>query len=215
MDTRLLVEMIGYLGSTLVVFSMLMTSVVKLRVVNTIGSVIFMCYALVIGSYPTALMNLCLIAINVVQLNRLFRDQKQYDMIEAGPGDRYVSYFLQKNLDDIREWFPSFSPEGKMGDTVFLVCCGSQPASVFIGNRVRPDTLEILLDYAAPVYRDTSAGRYLYGQLMQKGFRTLVFRETAPKHVPYLKKTGFRKNSEGAYELRLDRDMNMGGRYGE
>ena len=37
----MIIELIGYLGSALVVFSMLMTSIVKLRVVNTVGCVIF------------------------------------------------------------------------------------------------------------------------------------------------------------------------------
>ena len=36
-----MVEMIGYLGSILVVVSMLMSSVVRLRIINTIGSGIF------------------------------------------------------------------------------------------------------------------------------------------------------------------------------
>ena len=98
MDTKLIIELIGYLGSALVVISMLMTSVVKLRVVNTIGSAIFMGYALVIGSYPTALMNLFLIGINVYQLIRLFKDQKQYDLIETDLKDGYVAYFLGRQM---------------------------------------------------------------------------------------------------------------------
>ena len=48
MDTKLLIELFGYLGSALVVVSMLMSSVVRLRVINTIGSVIFAIYALII-----------------------------------------------------------------------------------------------------------------------------------------------------------------------
>ena len=46
MTTELLVELFGYLGSVLVVVSMLMASVVKLRVINTFGSVISGTYAL-------------------------------------------------------------------------------------------------------------------------------------------------------------------------
>ena len=51
MDMKLILELIGYTGSLLVIVSMLMTSVVKLRVINTIGSVIFCGYALAIHSY--------------------------------------------------------------------------------------------------------------------------------------------------------------------
>ncbi len=203
MDTGMLIEIVGYAGSALVVVSMLMTSVVKLRVVNTIGSLIFMVYALIIGSYPTALMNLCLIAINVFQLVRLFRDQKQYDLVAVDLRDGFVTHFLEANLPDIQKWFPAFSLEGLAGDEAYLVCCSSQPASLFIGKRTLPGTLEIVLDYATPVYRDTSAGRYLYGQLKQKGCKTLVFRGEAPGHVAYLEKTGYRKSGDGSYVLDL------------
>ena len=40
-------------------------------------------YALIIGSYPTAAMNLFLIGINIYHLVRLFRDRKEYDLIET------------------------------------------------------------------------------------------------------------------------------------
>ena len=200
----MMIELIGYIGSALVVFSMLMTSVVKLRVVNTIGSAIFMGYALVIGSYPTALMNLCLIAINVFQLVRVFRNQKQYDLIKTDLKDSYVSYFLEKNANDIRTWFPDFSTQGLEADVVFLVCCDSNPASLFLGKQSgNAGETEILLDYATPVYRDTSAGRFLYAQLKQQGYQTLVFRRNAPKHVDYLVKTGYQKNDRGEYILKL------------
>ena len=180
MDGKMIIELIGYLGSALVVVSMLMTSVVRLRIVNTVGSVIFMCYALVIGSYPTALMNLCLVAIG------------------------YLTFFIEENLSEIRKWFPDFSAEGLDADIVYLVCCDSHPAGLFIGRRMDDCEAEILLDYATPVYRDTSVGRFLYGQLKGKGCKTLVFRKNAPEHAAYMEKVGYRKNERGEYVLRLD-----------
>ncbi len=204
MDSRTIIELIGYLGSALVVVSMLMTSVVKLRVVNTIGSVIFMGYALVIGSYPTALMNLFLILINVYHLFHLLRDRKQYDLVETDLRNAYISFFLGKNMEDIQKWFPEFSTQGLEADTVCLVCCGCNPANLFIGRRTGSEELEILLDYAAPVYRDASAGRFLYAQLKQQGFRRLIFRGNAPGHVPFMEKIGYRKNEKGEYVLTLD-----------
>ena len=203
MNSRLMIELIGYLGSALVVVSMLMTSVVKLRVVNTVGSAIFMGYALVIGSYPTALMNLCLIAINLYQLYRLLRDQKQYSLIRTDLKDGFVSYFLGKYEEDIRVWFPEFNARELRAEIVCLVCCGDNPASLFIGKALRPGEVEIELDYATPVYRDATAGRYLYEQLRLAGYKSLVFRGNAPKHVAYMEHVGYRKNGEGEYILSL------------
>ena len=45
-----IVELVGYIGSLLVVVSMLMTSVIKLRFINLTGSFIFTIYALIIKS---------------------------------------------------------------------------------------------------------------------------------------------------------------------
>lgn len=203
MDTKMIIELVGYLGSALVVVSMLMTSVVKLRVVNTVGSAIFMGYALVIGSYPTALMNLFLIGINVYQLFRLFRNRKEYALVDVTLREGYVSHFIEANMNDIRIWFPAFSTQNLQADTVFLVCCDNHPAGMFIAQKTAPGELDIILDYTTPAYRDTSAGRYLYAQMREKGYNTLVFRSDAPKHIAYMEKIGYRKNDRGEYVLNL------------
>ena len=111
MNAKLFIEIFGYIGSGLVVVSMLMSSVVRLRVINTIGSVIFMIYALIIRSYPTALMNLCLVTINIYQLMRLRNTDKHYAMFESSMEDGSLSYLLQYYKDDIAKFFPSFSIE--------------------------------------------------------------------------------------------------------
>lgn len=73
MNWPLIFEIIGYSGSILILVSMLMTSVVRLRVINLIGSLVFAVYALLIKSYPTAFLNACLVGINVYQLLKLKR----------------------------------------------------------------------------------------------------------------------------------------------
>ena len=65
MTTDMIIEFVGYLGSFIVLISFLMSSVVRLRIVNGIGALIFAIYALIIRSYPTAIMNFCLIGINI------------------------------------------------------------------------------------------------------------------------------------------------------
>lgn len=77
MNTAIMIELVGYLGSLLVVVSMLMTSVIRLRIVNSIGAGIFTVYALIIQSYPTALMNFCLVVINIYHLTRMYKDKRK------------------------------------------------------------------------------------------------------------------------------------------
>ena len=96
LEPQILLEIFGYIGSFLVVFSMLMSSVVKLRIINTVGSVVSGTYALICGAYPLVLMNGCLIIINVYNLYKLLKTEQQYDMVESKKEDALLSYFLEK-----------------------------------------------------------------------------------------------------------------------
>lgn len=204
MDTGTIYELIGYVGSALVVISMLMTSVIRLRVINLIGSLIFTCYALLIRSYPTAAMNLFLVGINIWHLTRLLRSKKHYDLIFADAQDGYLAYLLQTSMDDILSFFPDFSFCAEETDAAYLVSCDRNPAGIFLGRKTGDGGLEVLLDYTTPVYRDTSAGRFLHDRLAGEGYRYVAFRENAPKHVNYMEKIGYRKNGRGEYECRLE-----------
>ena len=212
MDTQMLVELIGYLGSALVVVSMLMTSVVRLRVINLIGSLIFTVYALIIRSYPTAAMNLFLVGINVFHLVRLLRIRPHYDMIRTDVRDSFFAYQLEVHMPDILQWFPAFSPEARQADVVCLVCCDGTLAGLFMAAHAGDGVLDLLLDYTTPAYRDTSVGRFLHAELARDGFRTIVFRDSAPRHVPYMEKMGYRKDGRGRYVLQLQQPEPGAGR---
>ena len=67
------IEVIGYIGTALILISMMMTSVAWLRIVNMSGSVFSMVYGAATGAWPVFVLNLCMIAVNLVQLIRLKR----------------------------------------------------------------------------------------------------------------------------------------------
>ncbi|MCR5590020.1 MAG: YgjV family protein [Lachnospiraceae bacterium] len=206
MSASTVIEMIGYLGSALVLVSMLMTSVVKLRLINLTGSIIFAGYALMIRSYPTALMNIALAGINIFYLVRMFREQKIYDAIPADRNDGYFSYLLDRYHDDILRCFPDTALDAA-ADVTYLVCCDSDPACLFLGKETAPGKLEVVLDYATPVYRDASAGKFLYRRLAEDGYETLAFRQNAEAHVAFLKKTGYENRGEEGYVLDLKKHL--------
>ncbi len=203
MDAKMIIEMIGYFGSALVLVSMLMTSVVKLRVINLTGSIIFAGYALAIRSYPTAVMNIALAGINIYHLYRILKQQKVYSMIETDINDGFVKHMLDANEEDIRFWFPEFSVYTEKSDIAYLICCDSAPAGLFLGRQDGEGGVEVVLDYALPAYRDTSVGRYLHSKLAARGFSKLVFKQNARNHVGYLKKTGYRQAGDDTFVLDL------------
>ena len=204
MDTKLLIELFGYLGSALVVVSMLMSSVIRLRVINTIGSVIFAIYALIIHSYPTALMNFFLVGINIYQLLRLRNHDKHYDLFEETTWDGYLAYFLNYYRSDIVNFFPMFSPDKleRAGTRVFCVCCDREVAGLLVGVQ-DGDTLDVLLDYSTPVYRDCSVGQYLYARLPEFGIVHLTYSENNKNHIGYLQKMGFERDGDNVYRKTL------------
>ena len=198
-----MVEMIGYLGSVLVVVSMLMSSVVKLRVINTIGSGIFAAYALMIHSYPTALMNACLVGINLYNLARLNQKDRAYDLTQAAAGDGLLEYLLNHYREDILTYFPGFTG-AEEADRAYVVFCGGDPAGLLLGTDGAQGTLHVKLDYSTPTYRDCSIGASLYAKLPSKGVHTLVFEgEESKAHAAYLTKMGFAREN-GAYVKYLD-----------
>lgn len=193
MDKAMLIELFGYLGSALVVVSMLMSSVVKLRIINTVGSVIFAIYALIIRSYPTAAMNFCLVAINLYNLAKLMKTDKAFEMVDSAATDSFVDYFLACYKDDIKNFFPAFKLDAAAQDVAIIICCNAKAAGILLGRRTGQGEVNIDLEYTTPEYRDCSVGRYLYGQLRERGVKRLVFDEVSNDHEWYLEKMGYRK----------------------
>ena len=201
MRIDILLELIGYLGSALVIFSMLMTSVVKLRILNTAGGIIFCAYALCIRSYPTAIMQLCLITINLVNLYKLKNTKKEYAAMGLNANDGFLTHFLFTYSSDIRKFFPDFSAP-QNGDRIFLITCGEVPAGVFIAmedtsvSSPTSTVLNVKLDYTTPAYRDCSAGKFLFTHLKRLGIKKLTAKTQITLHEKYLRKMGFTPDGE-------------------
>jgi len=63
-----MVEAFGYLAMVVVLVSMLMRDIRKLRIVNSIACGMFVIYGVMLAAYPIIIMNLLVIAINVYKL---------------------------------------------------------------------------------------------------------------------------------------------------
>ena len=202
MDSSMIIEMTGYLGSALVLVSFLMASVVKLRVINSVGGLIFAVYALLIHSYPTALMNFCLVGINLYYLARLRHPDRHYTLIEERQDSPVLRAFLEHYREDIAGCFPGIRIVTEEADVACLVCHNMTPAGILLGKKRENGAVEILLDYSTPEYRDCSVGKYLYSRLPELGIRSLLFSQEPQKHEAYLKKMGFAREN-GVYVKRV------------
>lgn len=76
MDSKIALEIFGYLGTGLVLTSFIMKDIKWLRILNIAGSLISMTYALICNTMPVAVLNGALILINGVQLARIIRSER-------------------------------------------------------------------------------------------------------------------------------------------
>ena len=197
MNTHFLIEAFGYLGSLLVLVSMLMTSVVKLRIINTIGSVIFTIYAVIIKSYPTALMNFCLVLINLHFLWKMSKVEKEYEVVECGRDDVLLDHLLDHYRSDIEKIFPGVDIDDKRIGKAYVVVNQGKPVGFTLAEG-RGEERELKLDYSIPEYRDFSIGTALFAYLKKQGVARVIYRGPDENHTAYLNNQGFVKK-EGAY----------------
>lgn len=192
MDTNTIYEIIGYVSTVLVLVSFLMASVVKLRIINTIGSGIFVIYALLIGSYPTAILNLGIVSINIYFLVRLLRAEKLTTMLPINTDNAYLKEFMTFYGADMQRFFPEVAVEKDEADAAYFVYYDLVPVGVLLGKKQDDGSLRIIVDYSTPKYRDASVGRFMYKKLLANGqYTRLEITDPSEKHVKYLNAMGF------------------------
>lgn len=205
---RIVLELIGWTGSAVVVWSMMQQRILRLRRYNLVGCLVQVLYNGLLGVWPVVALNVVLAAVQVQQLARLRRthdDPRIYDVVEVGPDSNLLVHLLRRHSADLSRFHPRFA--GIPHDAeVYLVLDGEEVAGYVILSREHAgdgDVAHIALDYVTEKYRDFSAGEFVFrrsGLLREHGYRRIV---TAPGVVdPYYPKIGFREVDD-RYELEL------------
>lgn len=194
-------DILGWAGSALLIFSIMQARVFRFRVLNTIACVALTIFNGILAIWPMVAMNLVLIAINVwfiVKLWRERRDDRAYSVLEVADDDAFLQHFLTVEGAEIQRLFPAFggmdlSPER----TAYLILKGHETAGVVVVRDEGDGVARIELDYVTPRYRDFTPGEFVYrqsGLFRERGFHTI---ETPPGMVdPYYERLGFRRGGE-------------------
>jgi hypothetical protein len=196
MNASTVYEIIGYVGSAFIVVSLTRKSILKLRLFGLAGTATFLVYALLIGAYPIAIVNVIIIGIHVYFLRQLLSKTKEYfRVLTVRKESRYLEYFLEFYEDQIKQEQPDFVLVPSDDNVRAFILRDLVPAGLFIG-RICPDhSVEVLLDFVIPQYRDFRIGSYLYSR------RSGVFADPrcdrawsvarTTLHAEYLEKMGF------------------------
>lgn len=197
-------ELIGYAGSALIVVSLMMQSLLRLRIVNLAGAAVFALYGVLIGAPPVWVVNGAIVLIDLWYLRRMLRAEEDLEVLEVAPASTYLARFLAYHAADIRHFQPAFA--GVRDDhRAFLVLRDLVPAAAVLVAPEGDGRWVVDLDYAIPAYRDHTSGAHAYrgGGLFETLPATaLVSAPGNAVHRRYLERMGFVRDGE---RYRLDR----------
>lgn len=183
-------EIFGYIGTALVIISMMMTSVLKLRIINMCGSLISLIYAVLCNTWPVVVLNGCLLAINLFHTIRQLRQKVPFDHVIAQASDKTVLYFLDYYKQDIEKYFPDFRLDSSPNTQIHITFVSGEMVGLLIGTK-EEETFTVSIDYAIPRYRDLSVGKFIFPKLKEQGIRKLISPAGAADYNAYLAKIGF------------------------
>ncbi|NND02851.1 MAG: hypothetical protein HKN91_08690 [Acidimicrobiia bacterium] len=209
-------ELVGYLGSLLIIVSLTRTSILHLRLIGLAGSATFFVYALLIEAYPIALVNVVIITVHLFFLRRLLSTKSEFfTSLELNKNSRYLRHFLDFHGEDIDAHQPGFDFEARDDQIRAFILRDTIPAGVFIGRACSDDTIEVELDYVIPQYRDFKVANFLYSDRSElfahRGRRKIWTRPGSDVHAAYFERLGFSPTTiQGGPALMADLDAVLG-----
>jgi len=194
-DSVTTVELIGYVASALIVLSLLMASVLRLRLINLVGAAVFTVYGVLIGSWPVVLTNAAIVVIDVYYLAIILRDLRRegyFEVVQVPTASPILARFVAFHGDEISRFEPGF-PGLREGQLAWMILRDAVPVGAVVGER-DDDTLDLLLDHVVPEHRDLTPGEVLYGRsgaFHDVGISRVRAHANTPGHRRYLERMGF------------------------
>ncbi|WP_078548910.1 YgjV family protein [Litchfieldia alkalitelluris] len=196
-------EWLGYLASLIVLISLLMSSIIKLRWINLIGSSLFSLYGFLIGALPVGLMNLGIALINIYYLVKIYSasaKKEYFNILSIESDSEYLNHFLNFYKEGLKKFADLSKIKANTYDVSFYILRNMVPAGVFLGSKHDENTLKVELDFVIPEYRDFKIGEFVYEDskdyFLDKGYNRLISYSSVDEHIVYLRKMGFKEKEE-------------------
>ena len=193
MTFDLFVDIYGILASFIILLSLLMSAIKRLRILSLTGSLLMFAYGVMIASLPVVIMNVGIALVNIYHLSQIVRRRDYFDMIAVDKDDGYLEAFIDYYKKDVGQVL------GENGltesDYRFFILRDMVPAGLFIARKKDEASLEILLDYATPAYKDFKTGRFVFTKMAEQfkaaGYERFITRTENESHMSYLERMGF------------------------
>jgi len=193
-------DVIGWTGSGLLVWSLLQTRLLRLRALNLVGCLVLIGYNSAVRVWPMVGLNVVLALINLWYLGTMLatrHDERRYQVVPVRTDDEFLVHVLRTHGADIARFNPGFSWSGGPERSAFLVLCGDDVVGVVLVRAAGSETAQVELDYVTQRYRDLTPGEFVYRRsnlFTERGFRRVL---TPPGMVaPYYDRLGFRRQGD-------------------
>ncbi|MCW2754195.1 MAG: hypothetical protein JWQ32_1606 [Marmoricola sp.] len=200
-------DVVGWLGSALVVYSVMQARVLRFRVLNLAACIVLAGFNAALGIWPMVAMNAALVAINGWHIRSLLGsrlDEETYAVLEVGGQDEYLRHVLRIHEADILAFQPDLVWNGAEADNLAFILQRADETVGVVLVHAHGDVAEVLLDYVTPRFRDFSPGQFVWrrsGVLAGRGFTRVI---TPVKMVgAYYERLGFTPRPDGSFELVL------------
>jgi len=188
----------GWLGSILVVASLIQARVLRFRWMNLAGAFVSMIYNAAIGVWPFAVMNAVITVIDIYWIRKLYQeagDPEVYQVLSVPTDDPYLAQVLAVHAKDIAKFEPKFAltPSGSK-QSAFLVVRGDEAVGVVALRESDPGVGVVELDWVKPRFRDFTVGQFVYADstaLPDAGFKRVEVHAHEGSDRDYLQKAGF------------------------
>jgi hypothetical protein len=207
MDSRAWLEIVGYAASGLIALSLMMSSLLRLRLINLVGAAAFATYGLLIQAYPVAVLNSVIVLVNLYHLRRMLRAKEFYQLLQVRPDSDFLRHFLKTYRADIQRIIPEFDYRPTERQLTIFILRECTPVGVLIAEHKSPKTLRVALDFVIPRYRNLHIGRFLFVEqaefFRQLGVKEIVVQPRTKEFGAYLVEVGFEPTDRKIGEFRI------------
>lgn len=193
-------EFIGYSASLIILVSLLMTNVFRLRLINLVGSLLFSWYGYLIGSWPVCAINFAISIIDGWYVVEIMRSSAYFELAPAtSVGEEYLKRIFLFHEREILKFAPGLVFSDLEAASTCILFRNMLPVGVFSYHQEGQDA-EILIDFMIPEYRDFKAGRFLYRTkrmfFKERGIKRFHAVARHPSHPKYYLKNGFTEDPD-------------------
>lgn len=205
-----LIDLVGWVGSAILVWSLLQSRILRLRLLNLVGSAILLTFNAIIGVWPMVGLNAVLCLINVVYLQRMLGSRHSaasYAVVEVRPDDAYLRHLITEHATDIATFNPGLDVGALLAERdaaeAYLVLRGDETVGYVLLHDAGAGVAQIDLDYVTARYRDFTPGEFVFRRshlLAERGYTSVVTGRGVAG--PYYERIGFTPVGD-AFELAL------------